>query len=103
MTTGGGWQDQVNGVLPGFKIGTSSLDETASLAVKWEPIKVSEEFRTQFEERVFLIYTGTVRLAKNLLQVIKDSPWASVFSWEKSSFVVGGGETLSRLSGPVIQ
>ena len=92
MTTGGGWQDQVNGLLPGgFKLGVSEASETkvkvdtavirknkktttsaadsASASEEEEEKNDQEFFLKQFESHLVLIYTGKVRLAKNLLQV----------------------------------
>ena len=68
MSTGGGWQDQVNGLLPGFKMGVSEASE-AQFKVETFIKDTSEEFMAQFQSHLVLIYTGKVRLAKNLLQV----------------------------------
>ncbi|KAF8946464.1 hypothetical protein BGZ47_000467 [Haplosporangium gracile] len=57
MNTGGGWQDQVGGIMPGFKLKTNTIE-------------VSEDFITTFNSRLLLIYTGKTRLAKNLLQTV---------------------------------
>ena len=67
MTTGGGWQDQVNGLLPGFKMGESRASETK---VKVDTFRMDKppEFLEKIESHLILIYTGKVRLAKNLLQ-----------------------------------
>ncbi|MBM3459677.1 MAG: hypothetical protein FJX77_14235 [Armatimonadetes bacterium] len=66
MTTGGGWQDQVGGMLPGFKITRTRPG--------WEPIPEVESltppsgFREEFHQRMIMFYTGVPRLAKNVLQ-----------------------------------
>ncbi len=68
LTTGGGWQDQVGGLIPGIKIGRfGRTPETAR--VTYEIVKMTEEQRKALEERLLLVYTGRTRLAKNLLQV----------------------------------
>lgn len=68
LTTGGGWQDQVGGVVGGVKIGRSA----AALPLLVETEKVpwkSQSFMKKFNEHLVLIYTGKTRLARNLLQV----------------------------------
>uniref|UniRef100_A0A915D9V3 GHMP kinase C-terminal domain-containing protein n=1 Tax=Ditylenchus dipsaci TaxID=166011 RepID=A0A915D9V3_9BILA len=65
-TTGGGWQDQVGGLIP------------------------SVELANKFEERLALVYTGTTRLAKNLLQQV-------VLSWLRGHFPVAQLEQYNKL------
>ncbi|XP_050398758.1 L-fucose kinase [Patella vulgata] len=66
LTTGGGWQDQVGGLMGGFQFGYS--DAKLPLEVKTVPIEVAPETVTAFNKRLCLIYTGKTRLARNLLQ-----------------------------------
>ena len=68
LTTGGGWQDQVGGLLGGVKITRSS----AKLPIEVVPeiLKVSNETLEKVKENMALIYTGKTRLAKDLLQVL---------------------------------
>ena len=66
MSTGGGWQDQVGGVVDGIKLITSERGIEQELNV--EMIKVSEETKRELNERLVLIYTGQRRLARNLLR-----------------------------------
>ncbi|XP_023244220.1 L-fucose kinase-like isoform X3 [Centruroides sculpturatus] len=66
LTTGGGWQDQVGGIVGGIKRGLS--EPGLPLRVLVEEAQISEEFLKRFEDHFLLIYTGKVRLAKNLLQ-----------------------------------
>ncbi|CAG8642228.1 1839_t:CDS:2 [Paraglomus occultum] len=68
MTTGGGWQDQVGGLIPGIKYGYS--EAKAPLTVSWTQIPISPSFLQTFESRLVLIYTGKSRLAKNLLNTV---------------------------------
>ena len=68
LTTGGGWQDNVNGLAPGIKLGVSPKSEN-TMSVSHNVLDASEEFLNRLQERMVLVYTGTVRLAKNLLQV----------------------------------
>ena len=67
LTTGGGWQDQVNGLLPGVKLGTTK--PTEPLKVEFELLDLSPDFRKRLSSHLLVVYTGKVRLAKNLLQV----------------------------------
>jgi fucokinase len=69
LTTGGGWQDQVNGLYPGIKLGQSSKSEK-DLLVTAKRIRPSEEFVEKLASHMLLVFTGKVRLAKNLLRVI---------------------------------
>ncbi|XP_077165835.1 L-fucose kinase isoform X3 [Paroedura picta] len=66
LTTGGGWQDQVGGLVPGLKIGRSKAQ--LPLKVEVEQIAVPEGFRRTLNEHLLLLYTGKTRLARNLLQ-----------------------------------
>ena len=72
MTTGGGWQDQVGGLLPAFKLGRSNAQ--LPLEVEWRQLNVNEnknsKFWDEFDERIILVYTGQTRLARNLLQSV---------------------------------
>ena len=72
LTTGGGWQDQVGGLVPGVKITTSPA--RTPIQVHPKVLDVSDETLTKVMTNMVLIYTGKTRLAKNLLQV-----WASRF------------------------
>ncbi|XP_067928995.1 L-fucose kinase-like [Watersipora subatra] len=66
LTTGGGWQDQVGGLLPGIKIGMSKA--ALPLYVDTRNIDLSSQLLLDFNDRFLLIYTGKTRLARNLLQ-----------------------------------
>jgi fucokinase len=66
LTTGGGWQDQVGGLLPGVKVGHSKA--ALPLKVGVQSIVLSDEFLTTFGSHLVLVYTGRTRLARNLLQ-----------------------------------
>ncbi|KAG0057009.1 hypothetical protein BGZ83_002247 [Gryganskiella cystojenkinii] len=68
MNTGGGWQDQVGGIYPGFKVGTCQVG--LPITLNTTPIDVSDRFLEEFDSRLLLIYTGKTRLAKNLLQTV---------------------------------
>ncbi|XP_035193004.1 L-fucose kinase isoform X1 [Oxyura jamaicensis] len=66
LTTGGGWQDQVGGLVPGIKIGRSKAQ--LPLRVEVEEIPVPEGFARTLSDHLLLVYTGKTRLARNLLQ-----------------------------------
>jgi fucokinase len=72
MTTGGGWQDQIGGLLPAFKLGISHAQ--LPLEVNWRQLNVKDNnntsFWNDFDERLILVYTGQTRLARNLLQSV---------------------------------
>lgn len=67
LTTGGGWQDNVGGLVPGFKIGRSQA--SLPLKVEWEKLELSEKTVEDMTKRLVCFYSGRTRLAKNLLQV----------------------------------
>ena len=68
LTTGGGWQDQVGGLIGGLKLLTSApgLPQRINIA----PVRVPYHTWTELSERQLLIYTGQQRLAKGLLHEI---------------------------------
>ncbi|KAG0231088.1 hypothetical protein BGW42_000505 [Actinomortierella wolfii] len=77
MGTGGGWQDQVGGVLPGLKVGTMSQQSaTEKLGLSTRALEMTEATIEALDKRLLLIYTGQTRLAKNLLQTVLGQ-WAS--------------------------
>jgi len=63
LTTRGGWQDQVGGVYPGFKLAISARAAELELSVKELP---GENIH------LVLIYTGTARLARDILERVLD-------------------------------
>ena len=66
MSTGGGWQDQVGGLVPGIKMITSKPGSSQRLKV--ECVTLATETLQELQERFTLIYTGQRRLARNLLR-----------------------------------
>jgi len=66
LTTGGGWQDQIGGLVGGIKISKSSIG--LPLTIKTEQISCSNQFLAHLNSSLKLIYTGKTRLARNLLQ-----------------------------------
>ncbi|XP_074533055.1 L-fucose kinase [Halichoeres trimaculatus] len=74
LTTGGGWQDQVGGLVGGVKVGRSRA--SLPLQVEVERLHLSQEFLDSLEQHLLLVYTGKTRLARNLLQDVVRS-WYS--------------------------
>ncbi|NWX19054.1 FUK kinase, partial [Aegotheles bennettii] len=74
LTTGGGWQDQVGGLVPGIKIGRSKAE--LPLRVEVEEIPVPNGFTQTLNDHLLLVYTGKTRLARNLLQDVVRSWYA---------------------------
>ncbi|KAM7397196.1 hypothetical protein PAMP_020188 [Pampus punctatissimus] len=74
LTTGGGWQDQVGGLVGGVKVGRSKA--SLPLRVKVECLSPPEDFLLSLEQHLLLVYTGKTRLARNLLQDVVRS-WYS--------------------------
>jgi fucokinase len=66
MSTGGGWQDQVGGVVNGVKFITAMPGLIQDIKVK--KLEIPEEAMKELNERFVLIYTGQRRLARNLLR-----------------------------------
>ncbi len=68
MSTGGGWQDQVGGLVPGCKMITTrpGLEQE----IDCTKLKLSDETMEELNERFAIIYTGQRRLARNLLREV---------------------------------
>ncbi|XP_059142125.1 L-fucose kinase-like [Physella acuta] len=66
LTTGGGWQDQIGGLIGGIRLGLS--EAKLPLQVDVVDLQVRREYVEKFTDHLVLIYTGKTRLARNLLQ-----------------------------------
>lgn len=66
LTTGGGWQDQVGGLVGGVIMSRSAA--VLPMEVKVEPLELPAGFLDSLNTHLILIYTGKTRLARNLLQ-----------------------------------
>lgn len=64
---GGGWQDQVGGLVGGVKVARSKA--CLPLRVEVERLPLSDDFLLSLQQHLLLVYTGKTRLARNLLQV----------------------------------
>ena len=65
LTTGGGWQDQLGGVLHGIKLIETAPGFDQLPVVRWLPTDVFE--MPQTKGTFLLYYTGITRTAKNIL------------------------------------
>uniref|UniRef100_A0A8C5CFU1 Fucose kinase n=1 Tax=Gadus morhua TaxID=8049 RepID=A0A8C5CFU1_GADMO len=74
LTTGGGWQDQVGGLVGGVKVGRSRA--ALPLRVEVERLTPSQHFLEEVQRHLLLVYTGKTRLARNLLQDVVRSWYA---------------------------
>ncbi len=68
MTTGGGWQDQVGGLVGGLKFTTSEPGLPQRLHI--DAIRLPAETWAALQRRLLLVYTGQQRMAKNLLRLV---------------------------------
>lgn len=66
MSTGGGWQDQVGGVLPGMKLIRTQAGAEQKVTLRWASTEI---FQTpELQHRCLLYFTGQKRMARNILQ-----------------------------------
>jgi len=68
LTTGGGWQDQVGGLVGGIKLVTTEPGLPQRIDVA--PVRLAPGTQAELAERLLLVYTGQQRLAKNLLRAV---------------------------------
>jgi fucokinase len=68
LTTGGGFQDQVNGLIGGVKSVRCKPFSDPPLRLSVEQMDLDPAFRSQLNSRVILAFTGKTRLAKNILR-----------------------------------
>ncbi|XP_046864121.1 L-fucose kinase-like isoform X2 [Xenia sp. Carnegie-2017] len=73
MSTNGGWQDQVGGLIAGVKYTNSpAVKDEEPIRVYPKQLLVTDDKLNKLCSRMALIFTGETRLAKNVLQnVIK--------------------------------
>jgi fucokinase len=68
LTTGGGWQDQVGGLVGGVKLLTTAPGLPQQINI--EHVRLPAHVEAELAARLLLVYTGQQRLAKNLLRAI---------------------------------
>jgi galactokinase/mevalonate kinase-like predicted kinase len=66
LTTGGGWQDQIGGVIDGVKLITTTPGTVPDPEIQFIPADALDPSRN--DGCTLLYYTGLTRLAKNILQ-----------------------------------
>ncbi|MFW5877833.1 MAG: bifunctional fucokinase/fucose-1-phosphate guanylyltransferase, partial [bacterium] len=68
LTTGGGWQDQYGGIIPGIKVIETGPGFGQEPEIRWLPDNL---FRNpEYHSCMLLYYTGVTRVAKNILAEI---------------------------------
>ena len=67
LTSGGGWQDQIGGLVGGLKLATSDRN-ILPLETKTTCYQLSVETINELNQRLILVDTGKPRLAKNILR-----------------------------------
>lgn len=65
LTSGGGWQDQIGGVLRGVKLVETSAGIEQQPLIRWLPHEFFND--PHFAGRLLLYYTGVTRVAHNIL------------------------------------
>jgi len=68
LTTGGGWQDQYGGIIPGVKLLQTGTGWNQTPKIRWLPDRLFTE--PEYHSSMLLYYTGITRVAKNLLAEI---------------------------------
>ncbi|XP_048578770.1 L-fucose kinase [Nematostella vectensis] len=66
LTCGGGWQDNVGGLVSGFKCARSR--PSLPMEVTFDVLRVPDSVIDELNRCLVFVYTGKTRLAKNLLQ-----------------------------------
>lgn len=65
MCTGGGWQDQAGGIMPGVKLIRTQPGQDQTVSLRWTEFDMSEG--SEFKRRCLLYFTGQKRMARNIL------------------------------------
>lgn len=66
MCTGGGWQDQVGGIMPGVKLIRTQPGSDQTVSLRWSVFDMSDG--SALKQRCLLYFTGQKRMARNILQ-----------------------------------
>mgnify|MGYP005846822993 CR=1 FL=1 len=67
LSTGGGFQDQVNGLIGGLKMVSSKANQLP-IHLTIEPLEINPTVQKSLDDSLMLAFTGKTRLAKNILQ-----------------------------------
>lgn len=68
INNGGGWQDQIGGLLPGLKLITSNAGKEQTIKV--EQIQINKNIESFFNNRLLLIFTGKRRQSGKSVKTI---------------------------------
>jgi galactokinase/mevalonate kinase-like predicted kinase len=68
LSTGGGWQDQYGGIIPGIKLLESEPGIQDRISIRWMPDRLFTH--PGHKDSWLLYYTGTTRIAKSILAEI---------------------------------
>jgi galactokinase/mevalonate kinase-like predicted kinase len=68
LTTGGGWQDQLGGIMQGIKIIETKPGLEQLPVIRWLPNQLFTD--VEYKSSMLLYYTGVTRVAKNILAEI---------------------------------
>jgi len=66
MCTGGGWQDQVGGIMPGVKLIRTQPGADQTVSLRWSVFNLADD--SDLKQRCLLYFTGQKRMARNILQ-----------------------------------
>jgi fucokinase len=66
LTTGGGFQDQANGLVGGVK--RVSCAAVCPVRITWKKLLLTPSTEKRLNDRICIVFTGKTRLAKNILQ-----------------------------------
>lgn len=67
LTTGGGFQDQANGLVGGIKRVCCPSGVVQPVQIEWKVLSLKSDFEERLNDCLHLVYTGQTRLAKNIL------------------------------------
>ena len=70
MNTGGGWQDQVGGIVPGVKLIRTSPGPEQAVSLSWTSLDLGPS--SPLSGRILLYYTGMKRMACDILHNVVD-------------------------------
>ena len=68
MATGGGWQDQIGGLVPGAHLVSTTPGKSQNPNLKRVSLKSEAAFAKFLKERALLYFTGRKRMARNILR-----------------------------------
>ena len=68
MATGGGWQDQIGGLVPGVKLVSTKPGKSQDPGLRRVSPKSEAAFAAFLKDRALLYFTGRKRMARNILR-----------------------------------